>query len=193
LNLKRRFFAIIAIFLITGSACTTSPPLQVSFEGKVIRGQSFEKELRQKLSFRLVPFEGDGQGWKIWVGDKTRPEQNFSAYVTPPYRGPNGRYIVGWTFTRPELGSQVIRRFDFVLNESDHQLASDELRKLMWPYEFSEAEVEQAREIRDAIPTAGGTLTITNIEIENSTSSSFPLINLLEFEVNINLSTNREQ
>ncbi len=192
--MKQRLFAIIAIFLITGSACTTSSPSQVSFGGKVIRGQDFEKELGQKLFFRLVPFKGDGQGWEIWVGNKTQPEQNFSAYVTPPYRGPNGRYIEGWTFTRPELlGYQRIRRFDFVLNESAHQLASDELHKLMRPYKFSEAEVEQAWEIRDAIPTASGTLTITNMEIDNSVSSSFPLINLLEFEVNVNLSTNGEQ
>ncbi len=191
--LKQRFIAIIVIALITGSACATSLSLQVSFEGKAIRGQSFEREFGQGLLFRLVYFEGDGQGWEIWVGDKAQPDQNFSASVTPPYRGPNGRYIMGLDFGRPELDPQRPRRFYFVLNQSDHQLASDELYKLLWPYMFSETEVKQARETRDAIPTASGTLTITNMEIRETIEGGYPSIDFIEFEADINLSTDGRQ
>jgi hypothetical protein len=138
---------------------TSSQLPSISFGGKVAKGQSFEMDIGRKLTFRLIYSAGDGGGWTIWVGDKTQLDEDFSAYVTPPYRGPNSRDIEGWDFKRAELSDlQKIRRFYFVLNRSDYQFATDSLRKLMWPYEFSDMEVKQAYEARIALPKASGTL-----------------------------------
>ena len=184
--LTKKLIAIVGIFLVVVATCDTSSPSQTTFAGKVTRGQSFEKEIGHELLFRLIYFEGDGQGWEIWVGDRTQPEQNFSAYVTPPYRGLNARYIWGIDFSRPELGNVRTRPFYFVLDESTHQLAAETLHKMMWPYEFSEAEVERAWEIHTSLPKVSAILTITDMEFGDQPSYGPPEINSLEFTVNIN-------
>lgn len=70
-----------------------------SFNGEVSKGQTFEVKLRQELVFRLEYFDGDGEGWEIWVGDTIQPGHNFVRCVTPPHRGLNGNTdIIGWHF-----------------------------------------------------------------------------------------------
>ncbi len=65
------------------------------FVGEVARGQTFEKEISASLAFRLIPNE---YGWTVSVGTPVRADADFSAVMTPPFRGMNHRYIEGWHF-----------------------------------------------------------------------------------------------
>ena len=102
--------------------------------GHVERGLVFEQEIAPNLVFRLIPF---GQDWEIWIGTSTGSVYNFSSVVTPPLYGINSRHIEGWHFRNSDnTGSnqageknvnapQHERRFCFVLNEDDYQVAYD--------------------------------------------------------------------
>lgn len=197
--MPKRLVNLLAVILLLGSSCTnpssTSPAPTVSFDGEVLRGQDFEHEIEQNLVFRLRYFAGDGEGWEIWVGDRTRPDCDFSACVTPPFRGVNSRLISGWHFRNPDNSGppdpedlrfpQEVRGFWFVLDETDCQIADDALGKLMWPYQYSEEEVDEAQGTHEQLQTAKGILTITQLELGNLTVGELAWIDRMEFTVEL--------
>jgi len=184
---KHVLLFIIATILIVGASCADSSPSTftpvASFAGEATRGQGFEQEIGQSLTFRLNYYSGDGEGWEIWIGNQTHPERNFSAYVTPPFRGRNGRYIEGWDFSHaPETLPQT-RHFYFVLSEKDYQVANNALEKMMWPYKYSDEEVDQAWEAYEQLQTVEGVITITQLELGNPTTGELPWIEYMQFTV----------
>ena len=196
LSVVSTLLAILTSCTVAPTSVTTVEP-RISFEGTVTRGQDFVKELPSGLTFRLEYYSGDGEGWFIWVGNKAQPDENFDQYVTPPFRGLNDLSIEGWHFrnaanTNPRTSSdpytpQATRRFQFVLNESDYQIASDTLQKVLWPYRYSKDEVEQAWQIYDQLPTASGTLTITEMKLGNLVRGERANIESMNFEVSFSL------
>jgi hypothetical protein len=133
-------------------------------------------KLIKGLEFRLHPIEF---GWLIWVGDPTRPDDNYAAIVTPPYRGPNERVIEGWHFRNSdnmgpnEPGSKNLnvpqerRSFRFVITRAAYESARAALEIMLWPSGRTEAEIEAAGERWDSVPTASGELTISELELGN--------------------------
>ncbi len=180
---------------IVPSSTTTfipSPAEWLRFRGTVSRGQLFEQEISPDLVFRLKPLV---HGWEIEIGHKTESE-NFSAVVTPPYYGMNARYVEGWHFRNRdnsgpnEPGEKLVnapqekRRFYFVLNEIDYQIAYNALNTRLLS---SDEEKEQALEKRKGLEPREGMLTITHLELDNLIVGGKAWIDYMEFEVELNL------
>lgn len=184
----------------TPSATSTperAPETATDFTGEVTRGAAFEQELGAGLTFRLDYTGGDGEEWVIWVGEADQPDHDFSRYVTLPLRGLNDRYIAGWHFRNAEntgprteddpYAPQTVRHFAFVLNAADYQTAEEAVAVLMWPHQYTDAEVEQAFEEYEALPVATGVLTITHLELGNLVVGETAWIERLAFEAAIQL------
>lgn len=202
-------FIILLLMILFNDAMTTStvPEAQIStvisiiseiesllkFRGHILRGQAFEQNISQTLVFRLIPHQ---YGWQIWIGNKTKPLDDYVGVVTPPYYGMNARFIEGWHFRNSdnsgpnELGPKVVqapqreRRFYFVLNEQDYKAAyegldtrdvtSKEERKKRW-----------AR--REELNPQRGKLTITHLDLGNLVLDEKARIETMEFEVELSL------
>ena len=52
-----------------------------------------------------------------------------------------------------------MREFDFVLNDSDYQKASEALDKMLWSYSYSEQKVNEATIIHENLSGGHGRLT----------------------------------
>jgi len=193
----------------TASATTTSTPLPtvtytpttvLNFSGEVSRGQIFEKEIAQDLVFRLTPTK---YGWNIWMGNKVQPDHDFVGMVTPPFHGMNARYVKGWHFRNSdnsgpnEAGEKNVnapqkeRRFYFVLNEADYQVASIAYDILHYPSllskDLSEQSKKQILEQREKLEPREGELAITRIELGNLIVGEQAWIDYMEFEVTLDL------
>lgn len=174
---------------------TSATAPDFSFKGKVSRGEVFEADLFDGLTFGLEP---DQFGWTIWLGNKAHPEYNFSSVVTPPYYGINSLYIEGWHFrnsdnTGPnEAGEKNVnapqheRGFCFVLNEADYQVALDGLNAR---FLTSKQEQELAQAKRAQLRPRVGVLMITQLQLGNLVEGAQAWIEDMEFEVELQLST----
>jgi hypothetical protein len=175
---------------------TPSPITSMKFSGAVSRGQTFEQEIPPNLVFRLVP-SPDELGWTISVGEKTHPDRDFSGVVTPPYRSINPRSIMGWHFRNSDNSGpnepgeknvnapQEVRGFYFVLNQTDYQIISETLNKLLWPADFSEEEIAQARKTYEEVAKGQGRLVITKMELGNLQLNQQAWFEYMEFEVEL--------
>lgn len=168
----------------------------LSFSGQVFRGQTFEQEIGNDLTFRLAYFEGDGEGWNIWVGDKAQPDYDFASVVTFPFRGRNNLGIYGWDFRNSDNSGpneleyipQERRSFRFVLDETNYQMYDDLLNTLLWQYNHSEEDVQYARDTMMTGPgIETGVLTITHIELGNLIVGERAWIDYMEFQVELYL------
>ena len=75
-------------------------------QGSVKRNESFDRTTPSGWIFRLRP---SPEGWIVEVSTTERADENL-ARLTPPWQGPNPRYIEGWHFrntdnTAPNDGS----------------------------------------------------------------------------------------
>ena len=100
-------------------SCETEPKRKAErISGEVVRGHRFENSTPSGWILRLVP---DERGWVLQVTVEGRENENL-ARLTPPWHGPNARYLEGWHFrnadnTGPNDGSvnqpQEFREFIF--------------------------------------------------------------------------------
>ncbi len=194
MNARAIILALVMMSGVADDVVGQVPSWSVWFAGGVVRGQVFEKEIAGDLVFRLVP---DEYGWKIWVGKKDNPDQDFSSVVTPPFRGMNHRYIKGWHFRNADNSGpnepgaknvnapQKVREFAFVLNEGDHRVTSETLSQLLWP--TNDWEREEARRTFEAVEmrTARGQLTIVDLALGNLIMGNRAWIDDMRFEVKL--------
>lgn len=171
------------------------PPRTVRFTGAISKGQTFEKQIGPRLFFRLLPSE---LGWTISIGDKTGAEKNFCGVVTPPYRGIHAIDIEGWHFRNAgnsgpnEPGPknvnapQEVREFYFVLNDGDYRKAFDALQILLWPYSFSQQQVDQAQALHAQLPKGNGKLTIRDLKLHTLEAGKQAGIDAMTFDVELN-------
>jgi hypothetical protein len=174
-----------------------APNLQsrvVRLSGEVLRGQTWEKEVRQGLFFRLVPAE---LGWTISLGSGNGSDHNFAAVVTPPYRGINHLYIEGWHFRNADNSGpneagpknvnapQEVREFEFVRNDADYQQAFDALQKMLWSYSYSPREVAEAGELHERLQKGKGVLTIQEMRLNNLEPGQQAGMDWMKFEVEL--------
>lgn len=73
----------------------------------------------------------------------------------------------------------------FVLNEEDYQKAFDALQKILWPYQCSEQQVEEARKIHGGIKTVKDGLTIKDMRLGSPKVRQRAWIEYMKFEVNL--------
>jgi len=162
------------------------------FAGEVARGQAFERALAPGLVFRLVPDDG---GWTVWVGQPGTPDADWSGVVTPPFRGPNPRFLEAWHFRNadnsgPNLpgpgnvnAPQAVREFEFVEQAADYRRALDALQGVLWPK--TDAERQAALDVLEPIMARArrGRLTITDLELGGLGRGVRPWIERLRFVV----------
>lgn len=164
----------------------------VKFSGEVKAGEKFEKELSNGLVFRLTPIE---LGWTINVGTKDDTESNFSAVVTPPYRGVNAIYIQGWHFRNADnsgpndKGPKMInapaeeREFQFVSSSADFKTAMDCLQKMLWSYSFTDQQVKEATAAHEKLKKGRGRLLVKDLKLNNLEPGKQAGIDDMKFEV----------
>jgi hypothetical protein len=162
----------------------------VKLIGEVVEGQMFERDIGAGLIFRLVPGE---HGWTIFIGDKNKPENNFSSVATPPYHGVNNIDIKGWHFRNSDNTGQNepgaknvntpgdVRKFYFVLNNTEYQKASDALQKILYSYSYSIQEVEEAEHVH--VLKGWGTLTVKDLKLNTLEADKQAGIDSMKFEV----------
>ena len=136
----------------------------VSFAGDVQHGDTFEQSFGRALVFRLAPSPDPGvPGWTIEIrrrGDADR-ERELSWLVTPPYRGWTPRYLdTSYGKSAAESVAITPREFAFLADPSDFDRAIDVVRRLLWPGNATDAQLDAARRTLDAVPTGRGQLHI---------------------------------
>lgn len=169
------------------------PQRAPKFSGEVLKGRSFEKQVRANLYFRLVP---DELGWSISVGSKAG-ENNFCGVVTPPYRGVNGIYIEGWHFRNSDnsgpnepgaknvTAPQRLRQFYFVLDDADYRKAFDALQILLWPYTYSKQQIDEAENVHAKLPKGRGSLNIRDLKLNTLEPGKQAGIDQMTFDVEL--------
>ena len=182
--------AVLVVARAAGPLAAADPPAR--FAGEVARGQAFERALAPGLVFRLVPDEG---GWTVWVGQPGAPDADWSGVVTPPFRGPNARYLEAWHFRNadnsgpnaPGPGSvnapQAVRDFAFVEQADDYRRALDALQGVLWPRTDTQGQAALDALGEIMARARRGRLTITDLQLGGLEPGTRPWIERLRFVV----------
>jgi hypothetical protein len=88
--------------------------------------------------------------------------------ATPPYRFWNPRYVdISYGISAKESISTSPRDFAFVTNEADYKIASDAVDTVLWPYNYTKKEVDEAMTKLDTMHKKRGTFTITDASLKS--------------------------
>jgi len=142
------------------------------FSGRISRGEKFQTDIASGLKFVLLPTTNDPgavEGWTIRVspkGDHPSECDDFVWVVMQPYRSYNARYLdTSYGTTAEEAAKYSPREFNFVLNCSDYKQEEERVNQLLWPYNYSEAQVEEAEERLGTSPQGKGRLWIRDYKV----------------------------
>lgn len=182
----------------TGEAdADAEAPQPAEFGGEVARGDTVVHRFKHggsSFEFRLVPFSG---GWTIRIGDPSRPERNFVAVATAPFRGVNAAVIEGWHFrnsdnTGPNAPGEknvnapgMEREFAFVLDGAGYAAAFAARETLMRGASDEIAAADDARRNLEEIPTGRGRLVIHALELGNLVPNQRAVIDRMAFTVHL--------
>ena len=188
----------ISAILIFVLSMTRSNAQEVPFHisGRVAKGENFQKDIPGDLRFRLVPTAidpGAVEGWTIQVSpnaDHPRECDDFVWVVMQPYRNYNARYIdTSYGTTAEQAVKYSPREFNFVLNCADFRQEAERVNRLLWPYNYSEAEVKEAGERLGTSPQGKGVLWIRDYSISPAPKPAgginLGLIDSITFDVQI--------
>jgi hypothetical protein len=147
--------------------------LHLGFAFEVSEGQVFEKEIGAALIFRLDSgHDLKISGWTIEIVPKEAPKDDvnqkveFIWVVTEPYRSSNPRYLdTSYGTTAKEAVAWSPRSFRLVLTMAEYEKVTKALDVILWPYNYSQAEIDKATDTLRTVPTAGGALTILDSRI----------------------------
>jgi hypothetical protein len=188
---KKAAAALAALLLPLSSVIGAEAAKTIVFKGSVQRDKMFEKRVGPDLAFRLNPYE---YGWDINVGAvKNRDlDKDYSAVVTPPFRGVNARQIEGWHFRKADNAGGLnaphyVRGFRFVSTEGEFDRAN-ELRGKYFAFTRNPADNHDAQENLQAFidgQTSTGTLTITRIELGRPEAGKQAWIESMDFTVSL--------
>ena len=193
-----RTIANILLASMLFALCVHAKNRSIRFSGQLARGETFRKELNKDLIFALIPETSDRgaiSGWTITVspqGGNTRECKDFVWVVTPPYRGYNASYLDNSYGTTAEQAMKFSpRHFKFVLNCSDYQKEADRVDRILWSYNYAEAEVQEAQEQLGTSAHGSGRLWIRKYKISRSPrlagGKDLGQIDSISFEVQIEL------
>jgi hypothetical protein len=149
-SLAMRISTVGALFVIgsTGALFAQQRPLR--FQGEVMRGGTFRKEIGRGLVLVLKP---DDEGWTVAVEPAVKAgvnqgaacEMDYAAVVAVPMRGYR-EVDLSATYgnTAQEAVALSPREIDFVLSADDCKREAERRTKLMWSYSYSAKEVQDA-------------------------------------------------
>jgi hypothetical protein len=135
-----------ALLVIGSAGALFAQEKPLRFQGEVMRGGAFRKEIGRGLVLVLKPEES---GWTVAVEPAVRPdaacEMDFAAVVAVPMRGYR-EVDLSATYgnTAQEAVSLSPREIDFVLSAEDCKREAERRTKLMWSYSYSAKEVQDA-------------------------------------------------
>ena len=144
-------------------------PDSVCFQGSVLHGEDYARNLPGGLVFRLIGMVGNPHGWTISIAPSDSSDENYCAVVTPPYRGINALRIYSWNlleWEETDSAEELLnlpgkeRSFRFVTGNDDYELARDCLEGMLWP--DNQEDFERSAEIHESIPVWLGVLNITD-------------------------------
>jgi hypothetical protein len=191
----------IVLWLLCGSLldqCAEAQDRTLRFAGEVARGLTFRKNIGRGLDFVLKPLReqgpGDPNGWTIKVSPRgSSPDSkcdDFVWVVTPPFRSGNPRYLsTEYGNTAQEAVGNSPREFRFVLNCEDFKTEYSRVERVLWPYNYSEKDVEESLAKLGTSPTGTGLLWIKDSKFRPGEKSTEPVkygeIHWIKFEVEI--------
>lgn len=133
-----------AFVLLVLASCGFAQNLIRHFSGVISEGQEFRKEIGADLVFVLKPSD---TGWKIGVDPKMpcAPDGDWAAVVNPPYRNYNSLNLdTEYGMSARDAVAMNPREFSFVLTCEDYRVESHMLEIVLWPYNRSKKEVDEA-------------------------------------------------
>ena len=131
--------------------------------GRISSGETFEAPFGPGLVFRLDSEVSpkNPQGWTIRVTPAAQTEADYSMVATPPYRFSNPRYLdTSYGVTAEVAFLWTPRQFRYVATQADYEVANEALGVLLWPGEYSEVEIADAKAAISEVPTRPGTVWI---------------------------------
>jgi len=142
----KRLGAVGRLFLAAGlvlaphaRAQNTSP---VIIEGSATRGVPFARRFDAGFSFRLKEQHGV---WVIEITHAASRDKDLIYPVNPPYRFSNHQRIgPGYGESARDSANITPREFVFLARPGDVRRAWEDLERVLWPYNHSEAEVQRA-------------------------------------------------
>ena len=141
-----------------------TPPCQdVRVTGRVQQGQAFEASFTDDLVFRLDPeaHPNNPRGWTIRITSSVDSQSDYAMVATPPFRFSNPRYVnTAYGITAEAALAWTPREFSFVANPEAYQSAMEALEVLLWPGNYTQAEVENAEVALDEVSTYPGSFWI---------------------------------
>src|SRR5205814_7779700 len=93
-------------------------------------------------------------GWSIVITHAASPDKDLVYPVNPPYRFSNRQHIgPGYGDTARESVADTQRNLAFIYCPGDIVKAWADLDRVLWPYNYTEAEVQKATNDLTQIPT----------------------------------------
>jgi hypothetical protein len=171
----------------------------VRITGEVFRNQEFRREIGGGLVFVLSPDEDNG--WTITVEPKENPNDpacdDYVAVATPPYHGPNARFIdTAYGIPAKDAVKQSRRQFAFVTNCADNRRAEGWVERIVNPGGYSDHEVKEGYAKLGTSPMGTGVLMIlgsrTSPAKETVEGVNLGQIDWIKFEATIMLPEQRQ-
>ncbi len=144
----------------------------ICFAGEVSAGKDFRHAISDQMDFLLDPADA---GWDIKIVP-LYPQPNcdeFASVLTPPYRGHSGLDIdMSYGVSAEEEVAASPRQFRFVTNCSDYKTESDRLQIVLWPYSYTEKQVDKATADLGSTPHGAARLWITDSKISHAADTA---------------------
>jgi len=143
----------------------------ICFSGEVSAGLEFRRTIDDQLDFVLSPAN---PGWKIQILPRTSDGDcnDFAAVVTGPFRY-HSDLDIDMSYDTPAENevSDSPRHFSFVTNCKDYRKESARLKTELWPYSFTEKEIDKAA-AENGSPEGTGRLWITGSRINHASDTT---------------------
>lgn len=180
---------IAATALLLSRICFAQEGL-TRFEGEVSHGQQYRREIGSGLLFVLNPTDS---GWMIRIVPKVPCAGNddWASVVNAPYRNYNSLFVdASYGITAKEAVKEMNpREFSFVVSCGDYKREGHRLDIVLWPYSYSQQEVDRARAERGTAPLGRGKLTIldskTSLAEQEIEGKNYGMIDWLKFRLEV--------
>jgi hypothetical protein len=132
--------AVICALALTGEGPAVATN-RIVIEGTVRRGGEFAQDFGAGFTFRLRGRDV----WAIVVTHASSPDKDLVYPVNPPYRFSNRQYVgPGYGQTARDSLGDTPRELAFLYRPADIGKAWGDLDRVLWPYTYTAAEVQQA-------------------------------------------------
>lgn len=155
-----------AVFVLAGSLVFAAGPTsqeanRVVIEGTVKRGDEFAQTFGPGFTFRL-------RGKDVWVIVITHTasrDEDLIYPVNPPFRFSNQRSVgPGYGESARDSARNTPRDLVFLYRPDDFEKAWNDLDRVLWPYSYTDAEVERAAGELAGFPTGELRFEILSVE-----------------------------